>query len=42
MAVTKAEAIPVAIPWHRTPENRAKLLGVAMFSPAIIFIAVLI
>lgn len=36
------EGIPVAIPWHRTPENRAKLLGVAMFSPAIAFIAVLI
>lgn len=36
------EGIPVAIPWHRTPENRAKLLGVAMFSPAILFIAVLI
>ena len=45
MAVTKPgpdEAIPVAIPWHRTPENRAKLLGVVMFSPAILFIAVLI
>jgi multiple sugar transport system permease protein len=32
----------VKIPWHRTPENRAKLLGVAMFSPAVLFIAVLI
>jgi multiple sugar transport system permease protein len=36
------EAPPVNVPWHRTPENRAKLLGVAMFTPAILFIAVLI
>jgi multiple sugar transport system permease protein len=36
------QEIPVTVPWHRTPENRAKLLGVAMFSPAVLFIAALI
>jgi multiple sugar transport system permease protein len=32
----------VKVPWHRTPENRALLLGVGMFTPAVLFIAALI
>ncbi|HET7186441.1 MAG TPA: sugar ABC transporter permease [Terriglobales bacterium] len=36
------ESSAVKVPWHRTPENRASLLGVAMFTPAVLFIAVLI
>ncbi|MGZ4825870.1 MAG: carbohydrate ABC transporter permease [Terriglobales bacterium] len=36
------ESSAVKVPWHRTPENRAGLLGVAMFTPAVLFIAVLI
>lgn len=36
------EIVAVAVPWHRTPEHRAKLLGVAMFTPAVLFIVALI
>ncbi len=36
------EGTPVQVPWYRTPEHRATLLGVGMFTPAVLFIAVLI
>ncbi len=36
----RGTAVPV--PWHRTPENRAVLLGIGMFTPAVLFIAALI
>ncbi len=36
------DATAVPVPWHRTPEHRAALLGVAMFSPAVLYILFLI
>ena len=36
------ESAAVRVPWHRTPENRAILLGIGMFAPAVLFIATLI
>ncbi len=37
-----SDAPLVAIPWHRAPENRAKLLGIGMFTPAVLYIVGLI
>ncbi len=36
------ESTAVPVPWHRTPEHRAALLGIGMFTPAVLFIAALI
>jgi multiple sugar transport system permease protein len=36
------EGTAVTVAWHRTPENRATLLGIGMFTPAVLFIAALI
>ena len=30
------------VPWRRTPEGRAQLLGICMFSPAVLYLAALI
>jgi multiple sugar transport system permease protein len=30
------------VPWHRTPQGKSRLLGIAMFSPAIVYLALLI
>ncbi|MGI9101984.1 MAG: carbohydrate ABC transporter permease [Terriglobales bacterium] len=30
------------VPWRRTPEGRARVLGIAMFTPAVLFIVALI
>ncbi len=30
------------VPWRRTPQGRARLLGIALFSPAIVYLALLI
>jgi len=46
MAVTPPpqdhDGTAVKVPWHRTPENRAVLLGIGMFTPAVLFIVALI
>ncbi len=30
------------VPWRRTPQGQSRLLGIAMFSPAIVYLALLI
>jgi multiple sugar transport system permease protein len=37
-----ADGTAVTVPWHRTPQHRATLLGVAMFTPAVLYILALI
>ena len=39
---TVGEGTVVTVPWHRMPENRATLLGIGMFAPAVLFIVALI
>jgi multiple sugar transport system permease protein len=36
------QATAAPVPWHRTPAGKARLLGVAMFSPAVIYLVAII
>jgi multiple sugar transport system permease protein len=41
-AVTPPSTGGPRIPWRRTPEGRARVLGISMFSPAVLYITALI
>lgn len=40
--VKKGDAEVATVPWRRTPEGRAWLLGIGMFSPAVLYLVALI
>ena len=42
VGVRNSEEDVARIPWRRTPEGRARLLGIALFSPAVLYLVALI
>jgi len=42
VGVKQGEVDVARVPWRRTPEGRARLLGVALFSPAVLYLIALI